>query len=138
DQITAIHQGVEKKRGARIPDWAYRDVLFMLIDYSIRSYELLKRKMSDEEKEEAFEVFNRVGLQMGIGGLPTNLRGWEIQRASHLEENLSYSHFTEHLYQQYAKHLGSIRYHILIQAQASVCPTEVGRQLKQPRVIWLK
>src|SRR5690606_7692830 len=33
DQITAIHQGVEKKRGARIPDWAYRDVLFMLIDY---------------------------------------------------------------------------------------------------------
>jgi len=36
DKITAIHKGVEHARGAQIPDWAYRDVLFMLIDYSIR------------------------------------------------------------------------------------------------------
>src|SRR6185369_3111766 len=42
DQITAIHKQVEGKRGAKIPDWAYRDVLFMLIDYSIRSFELLE------------------------------------------------------------------------------------------------
>src|ERR1700741_1044638 len=35
DQITAIHKGVEKNRGADIPDWAYRDVLFLLIDYSV-------------------------------------------------------------------------------------------------------
>src|SRR3569623_1952418 len=38
DKITAIHSAVEKSRGASIPDWAYRDVLFMLIDYSIRAY----------------------------------------------------------------------------------------------------
>src|ERR1700712_5589681 len=44
DQITAIHQHVEAARGAQIPDWAYRDVLFMLIDYSVRSYELLETK----------------------------------------------------------------------------------------------
>src|ERR1700736_4799385 len=30
DKITAIHKGVEKSRGAQIPDWAYRDVLYML------------------------------------------------------------------------------------------------------------
>ena len=41
DKITAIHQSVEKQRNDTIPDWAYRDVLFMLIDYSIRSYEVL-------------------------------------------------------------------------------------------------
>src|SRR2546430_6769723 len=35
DQITAIHKSVETKRGDKIPDWAYRDVLFMLIHYSI-------------------------------------------------------------------------------------------------------
>src|SRR6201992_3966106 len=52
DQITAIHQDVEKKRGANIPDWAYRDVLFLLIDYSIRSFELLERALIIEEKEE--------------------------------------------------------------------------------------
>ena len=31
-KITAIHKTVEASRGAQIPDWAYRDVLFMLID----------------------------------------------------------------------------------------------------------
>src|SRR3954463_9466206 len=44
DKITAIHTGVETARGAKIPDWAYRDVLFLLIHYSIAAYELLERK----------------------------------------------------------------------------------------------
>src|ERR1041384_7996090 len=35
DAMTAIHAGVEGKRAISIPDWAYRDVLFMLVDYSI-------------------------------------------------------------------------------------------------------
>src|SRR5476649_2603113 len=47
DQITAIHKDVEKSRNAQIPDWAYRDVLFLLIGYSISSFELLDRKLSD-------------------------------------------------------------------------------------------
>src|SRR4249920_1513168 len=29
DKITAIHSAVEDSRGSKIPDWAYRDVLFM-------------------------------------------------------------------------------------------------------------
>src|SRR5690606_34054258 len=64
DKITAIHKGVEKERGRNIPDWAYLDVLFMLIDYSIRSYELMERKLSRAEKEEVFNVFRRVGSRM--------------------------------------------------------------------------
>ena len=32
DQSTAIHAGVEKIRGAQIPDRAFREVLFVLID----------------------------------------------------------------------------------------------------------
>src|SRR6188768_1851145 len=35
DKITAIHKGVETARRAQIPDWAYCDVLFLLIDLSI-------------------------------------------------------------------------------------------------------
>src|SRR5689334_2838705 len=35
DAMTSIHAGVQEKRAVNIPDWAYRDVLFMLIDYSI-------------------------------------------------------------------------------------------------------
>src|SRR6201982_1645646 len=44
DKITAIHSGLESSRGAAIPDWAYRDVLFMLIHYSVAAFELLERK----------------------------------------------------------------------------------------------
>src|SRR4028119_1301380 len=51
DTLQQIHGAVEAARGASIPDWAYRDVLFMLIHYSIASYELLEKKLSDEEKE---------------------------------------------------------------------------------------
>src|SRR5256885_2079273 len=64
DKMSAIHSGLEKSRGAAIPDWAYRDVLFMLIHYSISSFELLERKLSLNEKEEVFDVFYRVGTRM--------------------------------------------------------------------------
>src|SRR5215213_3734836 len=50
DKMRAIHSAVEANRGATIPDWAYRDVLFMLIHYSIASFELLERKLTAEEK----------------------------------------------------------------------------------------
>src|SRR5215216_6626485 len=50
DSIRQIHTAVEKNRGDTIPDWAYRDVLFMLIHYSIASYELLEKKLTAEEK----------------------------------------------------------------------------------------
>src|SRR5687768_15914471 len=52
DQITHIHSAIETSRGAKIPDWAYRDVLFMLIHYSIAAYELLEAKLSEKEKED--------------------------------------------------------------------------------------
>src|SRR5829696_1409614 len=32
DGIRAVHEAVERRRGERIPDWAHRDVLYMLID----------------------------------------------------------------------------------------------------------
>src|SRR5690349_21030277 len=66
DALRAIHSAVEAKRGITIPDWAYRDVLFMLVDYSIRSFELLERKLSLIEKHEVFNVFYRVGSLMGL------------------------------------------------------------------------
>src|ERR1700749_650136 len=50
DSISAIHKGVEASLGATIPDQAYLDVLFLLIDYSIRSFELLHRPLTPEEK----------------------------------------------------------------------------------------
>src|ERR1700722_3596234 len=114
DQITAIHKNVEKNRGANIPDWAYRDVLFLLIDYSIRSFEALERKLTDEEKVETFDVFWRVGKRMNLKDLPANFNAWVGVRDSHMANNLVRSEFTDDLYRQYKKHLGPIRYTLLL------------------------
>lgn len=124
-QIASIHQGVERSRNARIPDSAYRDVLFMLIDYSIRSFELLERKLTVAEKEELFNVFHAVGEGMGVPGLPASLLAWERMRAEHLQENLFKSHFTIDLYKQYRKHLGWYRYHLLRNVQMRLVPERV-------------
>jgi hypothetical protein len=134
DKITAVHQGVEQSRGAKIPDWAYRDVLFMLIDYSIRSFEVLERKLTEDEKSEMFVVFNEVGLRMGINGLPTDYPSWKIMREAHLRKNLISSGFTADLYKQYRKHLGPIRFLLLKQAQILVVPKIVNKMLSLGRI----
>ena len=132
DQITAIHAGVEKSRGAAIPAWAYRDVLFMLIYYSIASFEVLERKLTLAEKEEVFDVFYRVGKRMGLQDLPHTYATWLIARQQHLEENLQFTPYTKHLTQQYRKHLGWGRYLVLLQVQSMLVPPLVKRLLQLP------
>ncbi|NJW53825.1 oxygenase MpaB family protein [Salinimicrobium oceani] len=125
DQITAIHMAVEEKRGAKIPDWAYRDVLFMLIDYSIRSFELLERKLSAAEKEEVFRVFERVGSRMQLPGLPKSFDEWEIMRKEHIEHDLAAGDYTRDLYRRYKLHLGILRYKLLLEVQKLLVPNKV-------------
>ncbi|MCE7063919.1 oxygenase MpaB family protein [Dyadobacter sp. CY326] len=134
DQITAIHQEVENRRGAKIPDWAYRDVLFMLIDYSIRSYELLEKKLTKHEKAEVFETFYQVGARMRIAGLPENFVEWEEMRRQHLNNNLAESAFSIDLYKQYQKHLGLARYLLLKEVQAEIVPGKVHQMLSLRKV----
>jgi hypothetical protein len=138
DQISAIHKGVENNRGAQIPDWAYRDVLFLLIDYSIRSFELLEGKLSQAEKREVFDVFNRVGIRMQLAGLPTTYKDYCIMREEHLRKNLISSEFTVDLYGQYKKHLGIIRYVILKQVQLILASGYVIKLLPIRNFAWVK
>lgn len=129
DGMATIHANVEAKRGERIPDWAYRDVLFMLIDYSIRSFELLERKLSIAEKEEVFNVFYRVACRMGVRDLPHNFEEWKKMREEDLQKDLLYSRYTTDLFRQYRKHLGLLRYRILLGVQAQVVPQQVRELL---------
>lgn len=137
DKITAIHAAVETSRQSKIPDWAYRDVLFMLIHYSQASFELLERKMTDAEKEDLFDVFYRMGTRMGLAGLPRNYKEWTIMRNEHLDQNLVKSHYTTDLYKQYRKHLGPIRYMLLKESQKLVCPSQVRSLLDFGKFSWL-
>ncbi|MBG6233902.1 hypothetical protein IWX76_000457 [Pedobacter sp. CAN_A7] len=138
DKINTIHQTVENNRGSKIPDWAYRDVLFMLIDYSIRSFELLERKLTKAEKQDVVDVFNELGIRMGLKDLPKSYTDWHVMRDAHLKENLKYSKFTTDLYKQYRKHLGSFRYQVLLQAQVLVVPKRVNHLLSLGRIAFLK
>jgi hypothetical protein len=129
DTLRQIHTAVEQDRGSSIPDWAYRDVLFMLIHYSIASYELLENQMSDEEKEEVYNVFYRVGARMGLKELPLTYIEWLPVRQAHLMEDLQMSKYTADLFKQYKKQLGAMRFKVLIEAQKLVVPTKVKELL---------
>lgn len=129
DTMSKIHGAVENSRGAAIPDWAYRDVLFMLIHYSVAAYELLERKLNDEEKEEVYDVFYRVGTRMGLKELPTTYKSWLPVREQHMADDLEKSAYTEDLFKQYKKHLGVMRFRVLIEGQKLVVPERVKTML---------
>lgn len=129
DHITQIHKSVEMKRGMEIPDWAYRDVLFLLIYYSISSCELLDRKLLLSEKEEVFKVFYTIGERMGIKNLPENYATWLVCRSKHLHSNLERSHFSTDLFFQYRKQLKPLRYWTMLQVQACITPAKVQQLL---------
>lgn len=129
DTITSIHRAVEQARGAAIPAWAYRDVLFMLIHYSIAAYELFNNKLNDAEREEVYDVFYRVGMRMGLQELPHTYTEWQSVRAVHLAQDLQQSSYTEDLFKQYKKHLGAMRFKVLVEGQKLVVPDRVKELL---------
>lgn len=138
DSMATIHAHVETQRSAKIPDWAYRDVLFMLIDYSIRSYEVLQRNLTLAEKQEVFDVFMNIGTRMGLRGLPDSYQAWLIMRDEHLNQNLVRSSYSDDLFRQYKKHLGIFRYAILRETQSFIVPAKVRTLLGLRKISIMK
>jgi hypothetical protein len=130
DRINAAHGLVEHQRKQTIPDWAYRDVLYMLIDYSERAYALLYRPLSQRQKNELFDVFLRIGEGLYIPELPKTYAEWQVDRQRHLVRDLAYSKHTSMLYESYRRHLGMWRYYLLLEVQALLVPDEVRRLLR--------
>src|SRR4051794_20983888 len=89
ERINAAHAGVERERGETIPDWAYRDVLYMLIDYSERAHELFHRPLTTDERDDLYDVFYRVGTGLRIRDLPTSYSEWRADRERHLARDLA-------------------------------------------------
>jgi uncharacterized protein (DUF2236 family) len=125
DRIRAVHEAVERQRGQRIPDWAHRDVLYMLIDYSERARELLAGPLDADEQSELYDVFYRVGIGLQIPDLPRSYTLWRADRECHLYRDLVHGAGTESLYAQYRKQLGSWRYRLLLRVQAILAPEHV-------------
>ncbi|GAA4324071.1 oxygenase MpaB family protein [Flaviaesturariibacter amylovorans] len=129
DTIAAIHKGVEAARGAVIPDWAYRDVLYLLIHYSVAAFELIERPMTDPEKDDLYAVFLGIGLRMGLKELPPDYAAWLPSRAQHLRNDLVRSKYTDDLYRQYRRQLGGFRYTLLREVQVLLVPASVRELL---------
>ena len=138
DRIRAAHEAVERQRSQRIPDWAHRDVLYMLIDYSERAHALLARPLSTDEQSELYDVFYRVGIGLQIPDLPTSYTAWRADRERHLRRDLLHSDGTAALYAQYLKHLGPWRYRLLLKIQAILAPEHVRGLLRLASAAWLR
>ena len=129
DRIRAAHVAVERSRGRAIPAWAHRDVLYMLIDYSERAFELLRRPLTGPERADLYDVFRRVGEGLAIPELPESYDAWRGDRRLHLERDLAYTDLTAELYGQYRRHLGWWRYETLLRVQSVLVPDHVRRLL---------
>jgi uncharacterized protein (DUF2236 family) len=138
DRIRAAHEAVEGRRGQRIPDWAHRDVLYMLIDYSERAHALLARPLSPDEQAELYDVFRRVGTGLRIPDLPSSYDAWTADRDAHMRADLINSDGTAALYARYRKQLGPWRYRLLLRVQAVLAPAHVRGLLRLKSAEWLR
>lgn len=138
ERINTIHRAVESQRRQSIPDWAHRDVLYMLIDYSERAYALLARPLSADERNELYDVFYRVGIGLEIPDLAGSYAEWRVDRDVHLRRDLCRSELTDALYAEYRNHLGPWRYQLLRRLQALLAPQHVRSLLALSSAEWLR
>lgn len=134
ERINRAHAGVEQARGDKIPAWAHRDVLYMLVDYTQRAFHLLDRQPTLAERAEMYDVFRRTGEGLRIPDLPGTYDGWRADRRLQLARDLARSDYTDRLYAAYREHLGAWRYELLLRVQAALVPAAVGEMLNLRRL----
>jgi hypothetical protein len=136
-RIRAAHEAVERKGGGKIPAWAHRDVLYLLVDYSERAFRSVHRPLTPPEQEELWDVFRRIGEGLGIPELPEDYPAWRADRGIHLERDLVYSERSAELFDAYRRHLGPWRYALLQQIQLALLPERVRQLLDLPLLDWV-
>jgi len=130
ERINRIHRRVEEARGEEIPQWAYRDMLFILIDYGERAHEVVFGTMTEAERTTHFGVGLALGRAMHLSSLPATFPEYRTQRRKQLLEDYARSPLTDELYASYRRALGPWRYRLLRLVQASVLPDELRDVLR--------
>src|SRR5262249_12011611 len=123
--INRIHSHIESARGMPIPEWAYRDVLFLLIDYGERAHAVIYGPMSAAEQQAHFEALLALGHAMQLRGLPTTYAAYQAQRHQQLLDDYAPSELMERLFLSYRAAIGPWRYQLLRLIQASLLPAEL-------------
>jgi ER-bound oxygenase mpaB/B'/Rubber oxygenase, catalytic domain len=130
ERINRIHRHVEQARGEEIPQWAYRDMLFILIDYGERAHEVVFGPLTEAERASHFGVALALGRAMHLSGLPTTYAEYRAQRHQQLLEDYARGPLTDELYASYRRALGPLRFGLLRLVQASVLPGELRDVLR--------
>lgn len=138
--INHIHKGVENSRGMQIPQWAYKDMLFMILDYGERAHEVVFGPLSLPDRDSYFEAVLALGHAMHLQDLPQTYQEYQIQRKRHLATDYALSPLTLELFEGYRKALGPVRYYLLKLVQACLIPEEISnitRLRPNPVIKWL-
>ena len=130
ESINRVHRRVEQARGGEIPQWAYRDVLSILIDYGERAHEVVFGPMTEAERRSHFGAALALGRAMRLSGLPATYAEYRDQRRRQLLEDYARGPLTAELYASYRRALGPWRFRLLRLVQASVLPDELRRVLR--------
>lgn len=125
ERMNRIHRRVEEARGEEIPQWAYRDMLFILIDYGERAHGVVFGPMTEAERASHFGVMLALGQAMHLSGLPTTYAEYGAQRHQQLLEDYARGPLTDELYASYRRALGPLRFRLLRLVQAGVLPEEL-------------
>ena len=123
--INRVHRHVEAARAMPIPEWAYRDVLFLLIDYGERAHAIIYGPMPAAEQLAHFEAIMALGHAMHLPGLPPTYAAYQAQRHQQLLDDYTPSALMERLFASYRAAIGPWRYRLLRLIQASLLPVEL-------------
>ncbi len=123
--INQIHRQVEADRGYAIPQWAYRDVLFIILDYGERAYKVVYGELSEAERLDYFAAVLAIGQAMQLSDLPTTYAEYQVQRHRQLLDDYAHTPLTDELFARYRVALGPWRYWLLRRVQACLVPEEV-------------
>src|SRR6185295_11126539 len=85
--------------------------------------------LTPSQQDDLYAVFRRIGEELNVMELPATYAEWQQDRRRHIVRDLAHSQHTSLLFQQYRRHLGPWRYHLLLQVQALLVPHEVRRLL---------
>ncbi|MCX6050396.1 MAG: oxygenase MpaB family protein [Chloroflexi bacterium] len=123
--INRIHRQVEADRGYVIPPWAYRDVLFIILDYGERAHTVVYGPLSMAERVAYFEAVLALGQAMELADLPATYADYQAQRHQQLIDDYAHTPLTDELFTRYRVALGPWRYWLLRRVQACLVPDEV-------------
>ncbi len=128
--INQIHGNIEFLRKNKIGNVAYLGVIYMLINYSIVAFEILKRPLSEFEKESIYQAFKKIAFYMHISQMPTNYTQYQVAYFAYEKNYLIKNEFTSKLKKAYRKSLGLIKYSLLKTVQSAIISKEIALKTK--------